>query len=337
MVFRVLLHLCRASGLHPRCFDITGLTKVGPPRESGRLGDSWKGLIGTQSIRVKVLRLFKKADIESLLKEFGREALTWRRLCHPNVLPFLGIYHLDGNMCLVAPWMENGNIMEFLKNEPSTTVRLSFILDIAFGLDYLHGQKLVHGDLKAINILVTPSRRACIANFGLAQIVNSMALRSAHSTANVQGGPAGYLAPELLEGHPSHLGVDVYAFASTCYEILTGRAPFHELSTEMAIKTAVIKGIRPSRPEAFSANASFDGLWELLKVSWDGHAKKRPTAGQIVQRLEGLAIPEHSMTDWDETFTPKMRRSLQDAPLLPWVAQIEHLLFGDGEFSFVSA
>ncbi|KAF8143566.1 hypothetical protein K438DRAFT_1548770, partial [Mycena galopus ATCC 62051] len=53
------------------------------------------------------------------IQEFGREALTWRRLCHPNVLSFLGIYHLDGSLSLVAPWMENGNIMEFLKNEPS--------------------------------------------------------------------------------------------------------------------------------------------------------------------------------------------------------------------------
>jgi hypothetical protein len=42
------------------------------------------------------------------------------------------------------------------------------------------------------------------------------------------------------------------------------------------------------------------------------------------------------MTDWDETFTSKFRSSLQAQPLLPSVNQIEHMLFGDGEFSVLT-
>jgi serine/threonine protein kinase len=47
--------------------------------------------------------------------------VTWRQLSHPNVLPFYGVFHLNNNrsrVCLVSPWMENGNIIQFLKKNP---------------------------------------------------------------------------------------------------------------------------------------------------------------------------------------------------------------------------
>ncbi len=45
----------------------------------------------------------------------------WSRLSHPNVLPFYGIYKVDerlGSVCLVSPWMESGNVNEYLKEQP---------------------------------------------------------------------------------------------------------------------------------------------------------------------------------------------------------------------------
>ena len=58
-------------------------------------------------------------------QEYTREAILWKQLKHRNVLPFLGLYYLDKNkrrLCLVSPWMENGNLVQYLKkqrrNEP---------------------------------------------------------------------------------------------------------------------------------------------------------------------------------------------------------------------------
>jgi hypothetical protein len=65
----------------------------------------------------------------------------------------------------------------------------------------------------------------------------------------------------------------------------------------------------------------------------------RPTAPQIVERLVGSLIratTTSSVTDWDDNFTSKFRRSVQAQPLLPSVTQIEYMLFGDGEFKFSS-
>ncbi|KAJ7898110.1 kinase-like domain-containing protein [Mycena leptocephala] len=201
--------------------------------------------------------------------------------------------------------MQNGNIIEFIRREPANTDRLSLILDVARGLEYLHEQQVVHGDLKAINILVTPSGRACIPDFGLSSVENVMTLQFPHSTASTRrGGTTRYQAPELFEGKKHHYGSDVYAFA-----YIDGTAS------------------HPPRPMLCS-----DSLWELLQNCWVGNAEMRPTAPQIVERLEGPSIratTTSSTTDWDDKFTSKFRRSLQTQPLLPSVTQIERMLFGD--------
>jgi hypothetical protein len=43
------------------------------------------------------------------------------------LLPFFGLYYMDARLCLVSPWLENGNIMEFLRKNPQHTDRLPLV------------------------------------------------------------------------------------------------------------------------------------------------------------------------------------------------------------------
>lgn len=57
-----------------------------------------------------------------MLQIYAKEAIVWGQLRHPNVVPFLGIYYLNEareQVCLVSPWMKNGNLVNYLKNKPS--------------------------------------------------------------------------------------------------------------------------------------------------------------------------------------------------------------------------
>ncbi|KAJ7828506.1 kinase-like domain-containing protein, partial [Mycena leptocephala] len=233
------------------------------------------------------MRIFEESDVQTVLKEFGREALIWRQLCHPNVLPFFGLYYLGTRLCLVSPWMENGHIMKFITNKnPASTERLSLILDIALALQYLHAKDVVHGDLKGLNILVTPSGRACIADFGVSSIVNAMTMQFTHSTANSRAGTARYQAPELFRGERrNHFGSDVYAFACVCYEIMAEKVPFYDLPNDMTVMFKVLEGKRPLRPMSWSGTTALDNVWGLIESCWEGKHEMRPTAAQIVERL----------------------------------------------------
>ncbi|KAJ6571115.1 kinase-like domain-containing protein [Mycena capillaripes] len=331
-LFKALTRLSRASELFPTCLPLPELQTVGKqPVAGGGFGDVYQGLVQGQSVCVKVMRLFRIQDIQVVLKQFGQEGLIWRQLCHPNVLPFFGVYYWDSRLCLVSPWMANGNTMEYLGKALPGTDRFPMILDVALGLTYLHENHVVHGDLKAINILVTPSHRACIADFGLSSMVESV-LRFSDST-RMQGGTVRYQAPELIrEERGNHFGSDVYAFACVCYEILTGKLPFYELRNVNNVSLKVLEGSRPSRPASCMGTPALDALWDLLQDCWRGNPDTRPTAASIVERLVGPLIQAkttESLTDWDEKFSSRFRRSLQVKPLFPSVSEIENMIAGD--------
>ncbi|KAJ7824686.1 kinase-like domain-containing protein, partial [Mycena leptocephala] len=331
--FKALLRLSRKSKLHPRCLTLTAL-ELGIQVAGGAFGDVYKASLDGQLVAVKMMRVFQDSDIDALLKEFGQEGLIWRQLCHPNLLPFFGLYYFQNRLCLVSPWMENGHIRAFLTKETYDAERLlSLILDVALGLKHLHDQKIVHGDLKGDNIFITPSRRACIGDFGLSSITSPLSsIQFTNSSKRSQGGTARYQAPELYRGGHNDLHSDIYGFACLVYEMLTGKPPFPELRMEAAVIQAVLEGSRPSRTASCSGTPSLDGLWNLLQDCWEEHPTRRPTVGEIVERLMGpdiQATTTQSTSDWDERFTSRFRRRFLSQRPLPSVLDFERLVFGD--------
>ncbi|KAF9260340.1 hypothetical protein L218DRAFT_872693 [Marasmius fiardii PR-910] len=126
-ILNTMLRLSKNSGLHPRCLAIQNVRKLGDyPVAAGGFGDVWKGLIGssTELVCLKIVKIYLKSDVEKLSQEFIREAVVWRQMKHPNLLPFLGIYHLEHNqqLCLISPWMEKGNLIEYLRSTPRKDV-----------------------------------------------------------------------------------------------------------------------------------------------------------------------------------------------------------------------
>ncbi|KAF8211573.1 kinase-like domain-containing protein [Mycena galopus ATCC 62051] len=319
LLSKALLRLSGECGLHPTCFPLCGVEKLGFQVAAGGFGDVWKGSVGGQTVAIKSTRQFRDDDVKVSLKKFGREALIWRQLSHPNLLPFFGLYMLDDRLSLVSPWMDNGDLKHFLSNPPPDIDRISLIADVARGLEYLHSKHVVHGDLKTLNILVTPSGRACIADFGLSSIFDELSLRMTFSTRSARAGTVRYQAPELLKNdRRNHFGSDVYAFACVCYEILTGKVPFSEIANEAAIILKVIEGIRPSGLEMIPQD-----LRLLLDDCWHQEADERPTAAAILQRLPIGQEIRHSPPDWDDTCSARFRRSIQEWPLLPSIDEIE--------------
>ncbi|KAJ6465314.1 kinase-like domain-containing protein, partial [Mycena sanguinolenta] len=182
----------------------------------------------------------------------------------------------------------------------------------ALGLEHLHSLKLVHGDLKAINVLVTQSGRAVLADFGLASVADSKVLVSTSSSK--RGGTVRWQAPELFGECRNSFASDVYAFSCVCYEIFTGDLPFCDLLKDGAVILAVMEGKRPRRSSSIP-----DNVWDLMAECWKAVPEERPSATHIVSRLRDppiCAIPTDAASDWDPCYTSKFRSSLE-----------EHILF----------
>ncbi|KAK1218098.1 MAP kinase kinase kinase activity protein [Marasmius sp. AFHP31] len=297
-ILTIMVRLSKNSGRFPKCLVIQNVKKQGEhPVGGGGFGDVWKGIIdhvgSTQTVCLKVVKVYLTSDVRRSLAEYLREAIVWKQLDHPNILPFLGIYYLDDTrqrICLVSPWMERGNLVEYLKDTPRESVdHLALVLDIASGLSHLHVKKIVHADLKGVNVLITPSGSACICDFGLARIADSQVAGISSSTSRSTG-TLRWMAPELLaENVTATKESDLYAFACVCYEILTGLIPFHKCKNDGAVIIQVSLGKRPSRPE--NLPKSLEVVWNTMELCWQADPFLRPSASTILRELKPTVTP----------------------------------------------
>ncbi|KAK1227561.1 hypothetical protein PQX77_009471 [Marasmius sp. AFHP31] len=331
-VVTAMLRLSKNSGLHPTCLSIQNVKKIGKyPIAAGGFGDVWKGTIGDsiEPVCLKVVKVYMSSNLEKLTNEYQREAILWRQMKHPNVLPFYGIYQLEfeqiQQLCLISPWMEKGNLVEFLKTTKREDIdHYALVFDVASGLAYLHSKKIVHSDLKGVNILITSGERACIADFGLSRITDSKGLRITTSATRPVG-TARWLAPELLvgSGGPSKES-DVYAFACVCCEIFTGLQPFPEYANEMTVAFHVAQGKRPSRPEGVPELSN--AIWALMNMCWETTPSSRPTASHVLGKVEEIAS-KASASDWSESLFTQVQENVKyhsTSPASPNVSKDIH-------------
>ncbi|KAK1235273.1 hypothetical protein PQX77_001507 [Marasmius sp. AFHP31] len=190
----------------------------------------------------------------------------------------------QGQLCLVSPWMENGNLLQFLTNNPGvdhvTQQRLA--RDVAQGLAHLHSLQITHGDLKGVNVLITPERNACITDFGLSQVIDSQRLAGLSNTSGRQG-LARWLAPELLKSGKKTAMCpesDIYAFGCVCYEIYAKRAPFEDVEEYEIYHIVVVQNQRLELPRQVP-----EGMRRLIQDCWHTEPSSRPKAPRIADEI----------------------------------------------------
>ncbi|PWA91295.1 transmembrane kinase 1 [Artemisia annua] len=172
------------------------------------------------------------------LAEFKSEIAVLTKVRHRNLVALLG-YCLDGNeKLLVYEYMPQGTLSQHLFNWPEEGLspldwsrRLAIALDVARGVEYLHGlahQSFIHRDLKPSNILLGDDMRAKVGDFGLVRL----APEGKGSVETRIAGTFGYLAPEYAITGRVTTKVDVFSFGVILMELITGRKALDETQPE---------------------------------------------------------------------------------------------------------
>ncbi|KAJ7907038.1 kinase-like domain-containing protein, partial [Mycena leptocephala] len=147
--------------------------------------------------------------------------------------------------------------------------------DVSLALQYLHSRKICHGDLKGVNILVEPSGRALLCDFGLSRIKADATSRTAHTVNPVIVGSRNWMAPELLAGSPPKMPSDIYAFGMTLFELYSDETPLVNIAHTDFIELVFRLGVRPDRPEIEDVPRLTDSLWTLAEKCWLQDPKTR--------------------------------------------------------------
>nr|GLL20525.1 putative inactive receptor kinase [Ipomoea trifida] len=188
----------------------------------GSVGTSYKAVL-EEGTTVVVKRL---KDVAVSRKEFEQQLEGLGKLKNENVLPLRAFYFSKDEKLLVFDYMPAGSLSALLHGSRGSgrtpldwDTRMKIALCAARGLAYLHaGGKVVHGNIKASNILLKlDNHEACLSDYGLNPLFSS--------STPVNHRVAGYRAPEVLETRKVTFKSDVYSYGVLLLELLTGKSP----------------------------------------------------------------------------------------------------------------
>jgi eukaryotic-like serine/threonine-protein kinase len=187
-------------------------------------------------------------DGPELRERFRREAESFAKCPHPNLVRIYHVGEHAGHPYLVLEYVEGGSLDRILDGVPWAARRAAELVEpLARAMAEVHGMGIVHRDLKPANILLDATGSPKIGDFGLAKLVDQEAMLTASGT--VLGTPS-YMSPEQAEGHTKNVGPpsDVYALGAILYELLTGRPPFKgESAIETLKQVREVEVVAPSR------------------------------------------------------------------------------------------
>ncbi|KAF7331922.1 TKL/TKL-ccin protein kinase [Mycena kentingensis (nom. inval.)] len=249
--------------------------------------DIYEGLyLQREKVAIKVIRAVN-AD-EHSIRRFKRECEIWKEVWRvdqgKHVLPFYGFSDDGPFPYMVSPWMPNGTALTYVKQKDTSIDYVRLIKGVALGIQVLHNMSIVHGDVKASNIVVDGLGNPLLADFGLSRIVEDITGIPFSQSRGVSDSYR-WFAPEVCIGQGVlSLNSDVYAYAMTVLELFTHSQPFNEIkhTTEVVIRSA--KGEQPARPvdPRVLHRGLDDNLWMLLQRCWVTEPTHRPRIGDVL-------------------------------------------------------
>ncbi len=185
-------------------------------------------------VALKVLPPDTMAD-ERAQRRLLREARAAAGLDHPNIASVYEIGEDAGRRFIAMQFVEGEPLDARLRRTALKTAEAIAIAgDVADALAAAHARGITHRDIKPSNIIVTPTGRAVVLDFGLAkpgaEPDGDSKTVSLLSTPGDVVGTVPYMSPEQVRGETVDGRSDIFSLGVTLYEMLGGRRPFDEPS-----------------------------------------------------------------------------------------------------------
>jgi eukaryotic-like serine/threonine-protein kinase len=249
-----------------------------------------------RDVALKFLTLQTLEEDPSARERVLQEARTISALNHPNICTIYEVGEEAGSPYLAMEFVEGHSLtQEIISGGMATDVVVRHGTQLADALAHAHERGIVHRDLKSGNVLVTPSGRLKVLDFGLSRRVEQ---RISEDTTKFDEswdeqhsitGTLPYMAPELLRGHEADPRSDVWALGVMLYEMAAGRRPFRG-GTPYELSASILREVPPAiSPE----------LPPVLQSVIDKCLDKDPTqryrsGGEVRAALEAAATASRS-------------------------------------------
>ncbi len=269
-----------------RFFDVQIVRQLG----EGRVARSYVGRTGERQLRLKVLRLRAAQDRGALMR-FQVHTRLLARVTDPGLPSGLALLNDGSRVAVVHDYVEGQSLAARLARSGPLHLNEArpLLRSLLAALSKLHERRLVHGDLRPENVLL--SRDVDGQPLVVLLDAGTDRLRSRCIEPNTLDGlvvRAASIAPELLALEPPTPASDVYAFGALVYELLTGRPPFTGSAYEQA---AAHLTVAPTPPSQFAprgwVNRELDEF--VLSLLTKDPLERSGSVHGVLARLEALA------------------------------------------------
>ncbi|KAJ8588957.1 kinase-like protein [Rhizopogon salebrosus TDB-379] len=236
-----------------------------------------------------------EAEIAKINHNLYREISIWVDLKHQFVLPLYGTTKGFGLFpALVFPWMPNGTLNSYLNRQDgtlTTMVRLRILKQITVGLEYLHDNDIIHGDLTTNNVLVAADGSPRLADFGISNIiVASNPAFSYHTGAVRWAAPELIIVPEGQTVQRTTKSSDIYSLGCIMLQVLYGKLPYWWINTALQVVTSKFTNQEPiNNTVEIQAN-----YLNFLRRCWSTESESRPSVGEGIHKLNDLELSHRS-------------------------------------------
>ncbi|EJD05930.1 kinase-like protein [Fomitiporia mediterranea MF3/22] len=239
-------------------------------------------------------------------QRLNQELDIWKKLQHVHIVPLYGVVNDMGHYAsMVSPWMDNGNASKYFEGQDVQTTlprRLKLLYEVASGLEYLHcfSPPIIHGDLKASNILVSDSGHALLTDFGISTLIEEAT--GTEQSASTFAGSVRWMAFELFNPYGSTRSIeesqgsvqlttysDIWSFGSTVLEVLSGKLPYYYRKKDVQVVHEILLGIKPLHDKLRSAYPSISSeIWSFLLTCWKDDPRSRPSITHVKDTIGHL-------------------------------------------------
>ena len=242
-----------------------------------------------------------KENLENL-KSIENEIKILSQLDNPFIVKLYEVFSLNQNyelldykgeekddtqmMCLVLELCENGDLNDKIREKKQKNERFSeneilqYFYEILQGLYYLHKNRVIHRDLKTLNIFLTENNHIKIGDFGVSKkLINN------NIYAYTFVGTPYYLSPEICLNKPYDEKSDVWSLGVVLYEMITLNKPF-DSESQMGLFMKILKG----KPAPINNTIKHSYSQKLINLIIENLLDKDPLTRYSIQQTINSGI-----------------------------------------------
>jgi serine/threonine-protein kinase len=224
---------------------------------TGQTSQVWEVVEGNSGRHFALKLLLPEKAADPLMRRFLlHEAEVGKALAHPNIIRIVTVGRSADNPYFVMEFFPAGNLKLRIMRKEKDFLRekaQDILKQAATALAFMNTKGWVHRDVKPDNLLVNSAGELRIIDFALAQRIPTGWAKVFRRKQKPQG-TRSYMSPEQIRGLALDGRADVYSFACTAYELVTGRTPFRAGSNQELLQKHISE--KPVTPHLYNADVT---------------------------------------------------------------------------------